>query len=83
MINFLLSGFVGYCIGRAGHVLGGDLPGPHHWIYGLVLLIAGVFINDLITYFGLGLFISDWVDFTKGLFWGRDEPGPKKFWGFD
>lgn len=33
--------------------------------------------------FGIGHTISDLKDMVELKFWGRDEPGPKKFWGID
>ena len=84
-------GFLGYVIGRIGHVLGGSLPAPHHWIYGLLLVILGAvllfvfkkFYGYYILMFGLGLFISDLYDFLNLRFYGVDIVEEYKFWGFD
>ena len=78
-----LTCFIGYFIGRLGHVYGGQLKGPHHWIYGVALIIIGWFYSIYILSLGIGVFISDLRDFIKGRFYGVDEPGRKKFWGID
>ncbi len=80
--------FIGYAIGRVGHIYGGHLKTPHHWIYGLVLIILGlIFRKDLLgllaLLFGIGHFISDLKDFLHLKFYGVDEKGEKKFWGID
>jgi hypothetical protein len=88
IISALFVAFVGYAIGRFGHIFGGHLNTPHHWIYGLLLIVFGFiyiekFYGDIILYFGTGHFISDFKDFLKMKFFGRDEDGVKKFWGID
>jgi len=88
IIFSLLSAPVSYAVGRIGHVFGGDINGPHHWIYGAVLIIAGAsfwydFWGLLAIFSGGGLFISDFKDFWDLKFYGIDEPGPKRFWGID
>ena len=60
----LISAFGGFAIGRFSDKYGGHLNTPHHWIYGLALIIAGiVYIDNLIGIislsFGVGHFISD------------------------
>lgn len=88
--------FIGYAIGRISHMYGGQLNVPHHWIYGLILMIAGLSfykyfhrskilkrIGIMAFYFGIGLFISDLKDFLQLKFFGIDEPGIKKFWRID
>ena len=80
--------FVGYVVGRIGHITRGHLKTLHHWIYGLVLLIIGlVFCESLwglyILSFGAGLFISDLRDFFDLKFYGVDKDGIKKFWEVD
>ena len=87
-ILYLIIGFAGYAMGRVGHMMGGHLKAPHHWIYGAVLVIGGVFfwshwIGIVAVVFGIGLFISDLKDFTQGKWYGVDDPGPKRFWGID
>ena len=86
----ILAGFCfgGYAIGRISHILGGHLYAPHHWIYGVLLIILGVVFHshELARWalaFGVGHTISDWDDMLALKFIGRDEPGPKKFWGID
>ena len=80
--------FVGYAIGRIGHIYGGHLRTPHHWIYGLILMIVGlIFYKSLLglaTFsFGIGHFISDLKDFLQLKFIGPDEKGKKRFWRID
>lgn len=80
--------FAGFAIGRVSHVYGGDLPVPHHWIYGPILAAAGSYYRKTkrgiyLIYLGIGLFISDLRDFSHGLFWGGTEPAIKRFWGID
>lgn len=85
---FILFAFVGYAIGRIGHIIGGTLKSPHHWIYGLILIIIGLILfknlwGQLAFCFGIGHFISDFNDFLALKFYGRDPEGKKKFWGID
>jgi len=91
----LAAGFLGYLIGRWGdHYLNFWMkdPGwaPHHWIYGLILMAAGLFLlkNNLevwIFSFGTGLFISDLKDFLDLKFIGKDnkEKNQRRFWHID
>lgn len=88
ILFYILMAFIGYAIGRISHILGGHLKSPHHWIYGLVLTIAGLFYysNYWVVYiivFGIGLFISDFKDFLNMKFYGVDDVKIKKFWGID
>jgi hypothetical protein len=81
MILFM---FLGFMIGRLGDKYGGHLDLPHHWIYGLILMIVGIWYYNLyIFYFGLGCFISDFKDFIHLRFWGKDKPKVWKFWDID
>ena len=87
LISFL-SCFLGYAFGRIGHILGGHYNGPHHWIYGLILLIAGLFFRECfwgipLFYFGAGVFVSDLKDFLEFKFWGIDDVKVKRFWDID
>ena len=80
--------FVGYAIGRISHIVGGHLNAPHHWIYGILAIIVGAFFfkedwGKVLIAFGIGHTISDLKDMVDLKFYGRDEPGPKKFWGID
>ena len=80
--------FLGYAIGRIGHILGGHLNAPHHWIYGVILTIVGAFFlhaewGSWLIAFGIGYTLSDFKDMLALKFWGRDDPGPKRFWGID
>jgi hypothetical protein len=88
ILFYLLVAFIGYAIGRIGHIYGGQIRSPHHWIYGLVLMILGLifyqnFWGLAAIAFGVGHFISDFKDFLDLKFFGRDEEGEKKFWGID
>jgi hypothetical protein len=95
IINFLVSGFVGYLTGRFGdyHLnfwLKDPSWAPHHWIYGLILMIVGLFLfkDNLeigIFSFGLGLFISDLKDFLALKFISPDNKTKesRKFWDID
>lgn len=90
---FATAAFVGYLIGRWGHYyLNGKLKNPkwtpHHWIYGLILMVLGLvfyknFLMLSIFSFGVGHFVSDLKDFLKLKFIGPDEEGKKNFWGID
>jgi len=96
VLFYILMAFIGYAIGRISHMYGGHLNVPHHWIYGLILMIAGLSfykyshrskilkrIGMWVFYFGVGLFVSDFRDFLQLKFFGVDEHGPKNFWGVD
>lgn len=86
-VNYILTAIIGYFIGRLSHIYGGDLPGPHHWIYGFLLFFAPIFFKNflgfLILSFGIGLFISDLKDFVYLRFWGVDDVKIKRFWHID
>ncbi len=87
-IIYFLVLFGAYAIGRISHILGGHLKAPHHWMYGVLALIVGVLtIKDsfgiYLIMFGIGHTVSDLKDMLELKFYGRDEPGPKKFWGID
>jgi len=94
-LNFLVSGFLGYIIGRwADNYLNIWLKdpawAPHHWIYGLILMVIGIFCfkNNLeiwIFSFGLGLFISDLKDFLDLKLFEPDGKSKEtiKFWHID
>jgi len=79
--------FIGYAIGRIGHIYGGSFNGLHHWVLGLILFFPGVFSNSfeayLIFFFGLGVFIGDLKDFANFKVWGRDDAKALRFWGID
>ena len=77
--------FVGFAIGRFGDKYGGSLNAPHHWIYGLLLVAAGlIFISSRLGapsfFFGIGHFVSDLDDFLHLRIWGVDKPHKWKFW---
>lgn len=95
MIQFLLYIvilFAGFSIGRIGHILGGQLKTPHHWIYGVIItfigLIAFFFLFEdkwslCLVAFGLGLSVSDLDDMMDFKVYGVDPPGKKRFWNID
>ncbi len=88
ILFYILIGFIGYAIGRMGHIYLGYIKSPHHWIYGLFLIVLGLifyksFLGLLFFSFGVGHFISDFKDFLHLKFYGADEEGEKKFWGID
>jgi hypothetical protein len=88
ILFYISMAFIGYSIGRIGHVLGGHLKSPHHWIYGLALVIVGIFfygkfLGVSIISFGIGLFISDLKDFLNMEIYGMDKVKKRKFWRID
>lgn len=95
IVNFLAAAFLGYLIGRWGDNylnfwLKDPSWAPHHWIYGLILMIVGLFFfkNNLevwIFSFGLGLFISDLKDFLDLKLIGKDnkDKSQRRFWHID
>jgi hypothetical protein len=95
IINFLIAGFLGYLIGRFSdnyvNIWIGDPKWiPHHWIFGLILMIIGIvcFKNNLeiwIFSFGAGLFVSDLKDFLDLKFFAPDgkTKETRRFWHID
>ena len=91
LLYYLLVGFLGYFIGRLGHIYGGNIKFFHHWVYGLTLcvicvigiILSSVFWGLYVFSFGLGLFISDSKDFLNFKIYGIDDVKIKKFWGID
>lgn len=88
IIIYILIAFIGYAIGRIGHILGGQLKAPHHWIYGFILMVVGLIFYEsqwglYALAFGLGLFISDLKDFLALKFYGVDDVQIKRFWHID
>jgi hypothetical protein len=80
-----LSALIGFGVGRIGDKHGGHVNSPHHWIYGLVLAVAGIFFMEnplgfISLTFGVGLFVSDLRDFLHLRFYGVDEPHEWRFW---
>ena len=79
--------FAGFAVGRIGHIIGGHLNTPDHWIYG-VLAVVGIFlykhhVGQWLIAFGAGHTISDLKDMLNLKFYGPDEVEVKKFWGID
>lgn len=88
IIIFLAIAFLGFAIGRIGHILGGHLNTPDHWIYGVLAILVGASFHDhhwgiWVLAFGIGHTISDLKDMINLKFYGPDEVEVKKFWGID
>lgn len=83
MIEFFIIVFIGYLVGRAGDYLAGHWDFFHHWVYGILFIIAGLFSHKHIIFFGIGLVISDFKDSIEFKIYGPDEKEIKKFWGID
>ena len=88
----VLVAFGGYILGRIGHCyfnvwLKDPWWAPDHWVYGILLMILGVFLKGfsglLVFSFGFAHLISDWNDFMKLKLFGKDADGKKKFWSID
>jgi hypothetical protein len=81
-LKVIFSGLFGYLIGRfSDNYLNLWMKDPwwtpHHWIYGPILAIAGIFLLDdnwglLIFSFGIGLWVSDFKDYLDLKFFGSD-----------
>jgi len=88
VLIFLIIAFAGFAIGRIGHILGGHLNTPDHWIYGVLAMIAGAIFYKhswgiMLIAFGIGHTVSDLRDMLNLKFYGPDEVEVKKFWGID
>jgi len=87
LANCFLVGFLGYAIGRIGHIYLGKTDGPHHWIYGALMFVPGLYVFNLYIFllfaFGMGLIISDLKDFLELKIWGVDDVEVLKFWHID
>lgn len=88
-IYFMVT-FAGFAIGRLGHIFGGQLNAPHHWIYGIILIMIGIALwfykkewSFYFIFFGLGLTISDLKDMIDLKFYGVDDVDVKRFWHID
>jgi len=85
--------FVGYLLGRVAHywlnpTVGNPAWAPDHWIYGLILMIGGLYwggeLGWYVAAFGLGFLISDLKDLLNGKWIGPDDMSkPLKFWHID
>ena len=87
-IIILISIFIGFAIGRYGDKIGGHWRGPHHWIYGLMAIAAGIIYFEGLAMiatvaFGIGVFVSDLKDFLLLRVYGVDVPHKWKFWNID
>jgi hypothetical protein len=92
IIIVIIASFAGYAVGRLGHVTNNKRRyRPHHWIYGLLLILLGslihfhnIFIVVSMISFGFGCFISDLYDFLDFKIIAPDSLRKKKsFFGFD
>lgn len=93
MKNFFLGlivCFLGFSLGRISHIFGGMSVSPHHWIYGLIIIVVGLVLPPkyskwgyLTVFFGLGIFISDLSDFLHLRFYGADVVSKFTFWNVD
>ena len=89
IVFYALIIFSGYTAGRIGHIYGGHLKAPHHWIYGVAMTFGGKmvwnnFFGFAVILFGIGLWISDFKDFQNlKVDFSPDLVENKKFWGFD
>lgn len=88
VLIFFGVAFFGFTIGRVGHILGGHLNAPDHWIYGVLAIIVGGFLHGhrlgiYLIAFGIGHTISDLKDMLNLKFYGPDKVEIKKFWGID
>lgn len=85
----LLIIFIGFAIGRLGDKYFGYLHwAPHHWMWGVLLIIIGLILrNSLLGIgaisFGIGHFVSDLNDFLHMRFFGKEPPHKWKFWNID
>lgn len=80
--------FAGFAIGRIGHILGGHLNTPDHWLYGIAAIIIGVVFysskwGQAFIAFGIGHTVSDLKDMLNLKFYGPDKVEVKRFWGID
>jgi len=87
IISIFLA-FIAFVIGRVGHIYGGQLKTPHHWIYGAICMIVGAVYykkswSAYVFFFGLGMLVSDYTDFTQLKTFQPDPPGIKRFWAID
>lgn len=90
ILMYFVVAFVGFAIGRIGHIFGGQLNAPHHWIYGVIIVIIGIVLcfykkewSLYFIFFGLGLTISDLKDMLDLKFYGVDDVEVKRFWHID
>ena len=90
----IIIAFIGFAIGRFSDKYGGYLekiwiiPVPHHWIWGVLLIIIGIFFRSSFwgiscISFGIGHFISDLNDFLHMRFFGEEPPHEWSFWNID
>ena len=95
ILENIAAAFLGFLLGRIGDNyiniwMGDPLWLPHHWIYGLILVIIGLHYRKkrmglALLFFGIGIFISDFNDFTNLKFFAEDFKNGDmiKFWSID
>ncbi len=87
LLLYLWVAFAGFAIGRLGHIMGGHLDGPDHWIYGVILFVPGIWHSGPFIFiffaFGAGLIISDFKDLLNMKYWGPDKVEKLRFWHID
>jgi len=91
MVEYLLASLSGYALGRLGHIFGGNIWFiPHHWIFGVIILIIPFFIKKIswgvkliIILFALGVILSDFKDFVDLKIFEPEDVPAVKFWGID
>lgn len=95
ILFLILVAFIGYLIGRFSDYylnfwMHDPAWAPHHWIYGALLIVANLFfpatfLGSLLSFFGVGLFVSDLKDFIDLKIIGSDgkDKSQRRFWHID
>ena len=95
IIDIVALAFLGYLLGRFGDYyvnfwMNDPSWTPHHWIYGFILIIIGIFyfkynLGIWALAFGVGLLISDLKDFWEMKFFEPDRKTKetRRFWHID
>lgn len=83
ILEIFFIAFIGYLIGRAGDYFAGHWDFFHHWIYGVVCIVFGIFLDPAFIYFGIGLIISDLKDMMQLKIFGPDKKDKIRFWDID
>jgi len=93
MLDYSLALLAGFTFGRLGHIMGGGIAWvPHHWIFGLIIIIVSLilifvkknkYLAVILLAIGIGIFVSDFNDFLLLKVWGADDVTILKFWALD
>lgn len=89
ILIYIVVALGGYILGRLGHKYGGHWRYvPHHWIYGILLIIIGAIyyqypIALYLVSVGVGVAISDLYDLLHFRIHIPDQDPQKTFFGFD